>query len=362
MTSLSRIALAPLGAAYGAAVRARLALYKRGRLRVERAGAPVLSVGNLTAGGTGKTPLVEWLARGVATREGRRVCILTRGYGRADARRRVVVSDGERVIAGAREAGDEPLLLAERLIAQGVSVVCDADRAAAARFALAELGSEVFVLDDGFQHLRLARDLNVVALDATDPWGGGRLLPAGMLREPATELSRADCVVITRAELSEDVEGLRAEASRLSGGRPIFAARTRAVGARLLTSVINEGGARSREGIAPLASLPRSAAAFCGVGNPRAFFLNVKREGFELTLARSFADHHGYTQADVAGIEAGARRAGAQTLLTTAKDAVKLRGLSFELPCYAVEIELEIDGEGALFELAREAVVRGVAI
>jgi tetraacyldisaccharide 4'-kinase len=361
MASLSRLALAPLGAAYGAAVRARLALYRRGRLRVERVGAPVLSVGNLTAGGTGKTPLVEWLARAVAVREGRRVCVLTRGYGRADARRRVVVSDGARVLAGAREAGDEPLLLAERLIAQGVAVVCDADRAAAARFAINDLGSEVFILDDGFQHLRLARDLNVVALDATDPWGGGRLLPVGMLREPAAELGRADCAVITRAELSEDAGGLRAEAARLSGGRPVFTARTRSLGARRVARAGGEGGARHAEEIAPTASLPRTAAAFCGVGNPRAFFLNLKREGFELKRARSFADHHRYTQADVAGIEAEARRAGADVLLTTAKDAVKLRALRFEMACYAIEIEFEIDDGEGLFGLASEAMRRGAS-
>ncbi|MFN2599067.1 MAG: tetraacyldisaccharide 4'-kinase, partial [Pyrinomonadaceae bacterium] len=223
MSSLSRLALAPLRVAYGAAVRARLELYRSGALRVERVGAPVLSVGNLTAGGTGKTPLVEWVAREVATREGRRVCVLTRGYAREDARRRVVVSDGVRVLADARAAGDEPLLLAERLIAHGAAVVCDADRGAAARFALENLGSEVFVLDDGFQHLRLARDLNVATVDATDPWGGGRLLPAGLLREPVAQLARADCVVVTRAELAEDLDALRARVSHLARGRPVFA-------------------------------------------------------------------------------------------------------------------------------------------
>jgi tetraacyldisaccharide 4'-kinase len=349
MASLSRIALVPLAAAYGAAVRTRLALYRRGRLRVERVGAPVLSVGNLTAGGTGKTPLVEWLAREIAKREGLRVCILTRGYGRADVRRRVVVSDGTPVLAGAREAGDEPLLLAERLLAQGVAVVCDVNRAAAARFAISELRSEVFILDDGFQHLRVARDLNVVTLDATDPWGGGRLLPAGLLREPVSELSRADCVVITRAELAKDLERLRTDASRLSGGRPIFNARTRMIGAQLFAS--GEGGEMT-----PLAQLPRVVAAFCGVGNPRAFFLNLKGEGFELKHARSFADHRRYTQQDVTEIEAEARGVGAEALLTTTKDAVKLRELRFTLPCYAVEIELRIDEAGELLELARKAI------
>src|SRR5215213_3309961 len=150
------LALAPLGMLYGAVTRARLRLYGSGLLKSERVGAPVVSVGNLTAGGTGKTPLVEWAARALA-REGLRACVLTRGYGRADERRRVVASDGARVLAEAAECGDEPRLLAERLL--GVAaVVCDRDRVAAARWAREELGAEVFVLDDGFQHLRSARE------------------------------------------------------------------------------------------------------------------------------------------------------------------------------------------------------------
>ncbi|HEX8163849.1 MAG TPA: tetraacyldisaccharide 4'-kinase [Pyrinomonadaceae bacterium] len=353
MSFVSRLALAPLVVAYGAAARARVALYRRGALRSLSVGAPVLSVGNLTAGGTGKTPLVEWLARAVVS-EGRRACVLTRGYAREDARRRVVVSDGAHVSAGAREAGDEPLWLAERLLPLGAAVVCDADRVAAARFAIAELGSDAFILDDGFQHLRLARDLNVATLDATDPWGGGRLLPAGLLREPVAGLARADCVVITRAELSEDVGGLRAEAARLGGGRPVFAARTRTTGFKLVA-----GGARA--GQVERAGMPREVAAFCGIGNPRAFFANLAREGFELRHARAFADHHAYAQRDVDALVRDARESRAEVLLTTAKDAVKLRGLRFELPCYEVEIEFEIDDEGSLTELVRRALAAGDA-
>src|SRR5688572_17762032 len=146
------LALAPLGMLYGAVARARIRLYRSGLLKTERVGAAVISVGNITTGGTGKTPLVEWVARAVAL-EGRRACVLTRGYGRADERRRVVVSDGERIKADVRESGDEPRLLAERLL--GVAaVVCDRDRVAAARWARENLGAEAFILDDGFQHLK----------------------------------------------------------------------------------------------------------------------------------------------------------------------------------------------------------------
>ena len=351
MASTSRLVLAPLGVAYGAAVRARLALYRAGLLKVHRVGRPVLSVGNVTAGGTGKTPLVEWLARRVATGEGRRVCVLTRGYAREDEGRRVVVSDGRTVSAGARESGDEPLLLAERLLPDGVAVVCDADRVAAARWASENLRSEVFILDDGFQHLRLARDLNVATLDATDPWGGGRLLPAGRLREPPSGLARADCVVITRAELCADLAGLKSRAARLSGGRPVFVARTVARGLRELSAV-------ETEGVAPGAS-PRareSLLAFCAIGNPGAFFAQLRREGYGVAGERAFADHHFYTQRDAD--ELSRAGAGARALVTTAKDAVKLRGLRFGLPCYVLEIGLSFDEEAAMFELVRKVVRR----
>jgi tetraacyldisaccharide 4'-kinase len=150
MSLATSIALAPLSALYGAVTRARLLLYQTGALRVHQIDAPVISVGNITTGGTGKTPLVEWIARMIA-QAGRRPCILTRGYGRDDASQRVVVSDGERILAGAREGGDEPLLLAEAL--QGVAaVISDSDRVNAARWASETLGSQVFILDDGFQH------------------------------------------------------------------------------------------------------------------------------------------------------------------------------------------------------------------
>ena len=165
---------------------ARHALYQTGVLRTHRVSAPVISVGNITAGGTGKTPLVEWIARHLA-REGRSGCILTRGYGRAHPNQRIVVSDGKTILADASEAGDEALLLAETLLGQ-VAVVSDADRVSGAQWAIENLKSKFFILDDGFQNLRIARDLNIVTIDATNPWGNG-LLPAGRLREPRRGLS-----------------------------------------------------------------------------------------------------------------------------------------------------------------------------
>ena len=378
------LALAPLGLLYGAAVRARLRLYRSGILKTERAGAPVISVGNITTGGTGKTPLVEWVARSVA-REGLRACVLTRGYGRADESRRVVVSDGERVLAGVEESGDEPRLLAERLKG-AASVVCDRDRVGAARWARENLGAQVFVLDDGFQHLRIARDLDIVTVDATAPWGGGHLLPRGRLREPRAGLARAGCVVVTRADLSEDLDALRAEIERLTEGRAlVVSSRVRVSRLRLLGGggAKIEGGAKvedegDAEGQSVASSLQASAsslqasasshqvsaltgrrvAAFCAIGNPRAFFGQLRREGFELCYERAFTDHHLYGETDVAQVAREAEGRGARALLTTAKDAVKLGGREFALPCYVVETELEFEDEGGLLSLVREVLKR----
>jgi tetraacyldisaccharide 4'-kinase len=343
------LALAPLSFVYGALTRARARLYGSGVLKSERVGAPVISVGNLTAGGTGKTPLVEWVARAVAF-DGLRPCVLTRGYGREDVGRRVVVSDGERVLAGVREGGDEPLLLAESLL--GVApVVCDRDRAAAARWATENLGAQAFVLDDGFQHMRIARDLDIVTLDATAPWGGGHMLPRGLLREPVGALARADCVVLTRSDLAHDLEHLRAEVEGLTRA-PVIASRVRTRGLRRLGDSVEERARADVESVVNAGPV----AAFCGVGNPRAFFEQLRGEGFDLRLTRAFPDHHAYTRAETGAFTREAAEGGARALLTTSKDAVKLRAHAFALPCYVVEIELEFEDEDALRSLITGAI------
>jgi tetraacyldisaccharide 4'-kinase len=353
MTTTSGIILAPLGALYSAATRVRRALYKAGALRVHKISAPVISVGNITTGGTGKTPLVEWVARAVA-KEGRRVCILTRGYGRARESKRVVVSDGEHIFADAKEGGDEPRLLAENL--RGVAaVVSDADRVTAARWAVETLKSEVFILDDGFQHLRIARNLDMVVVDATNPWGGGKLLPRGRLREPLRELARADCIILTRCEQANDIDSLRKQAQRLSGASPILLSHTRTRMLRPLNAEMVKGivsGLSSH----PSSLRPHPFLAFCAIGNPASFYKHLKKDGYTLKLTRAFADHHAYTQRDIDNLISDAQRAGALALLTTAKDAVKLRSLRFDLPCYVLEIELEFDDEDKLHSLIREAI------
>ena len=345
--------LKPLGLLYGVVMRARRALYRRGVLSSFELGAPCISVGNITTGGTGKTPVAAWIAQALA-REGWRVCVLTRGYGRADESRRVLVSDGARVLSNAREGGDEPLLLAEMLLGEA-AVVSDANRVAAARWALENLASEVFILDDGFQHLRVRRDLDIVTVDATNPWGGGRLLPHGRLREPVEGLRRADLIIITRAEQADDIYRLKLEAERFGGGQqPVIISRSRTRVVRPLGQ--SETGPRS-----PLTSYASPAtsyraAAFCALGNPTAFFEHLRRSGYALTHTRAFPDHHVYTQRDADLLTREAQAHNAEALLTTAKDAVKLRQLRFELPCFVVELEIEFEDERPLHKLLRETV------
>src|SRR5690349_594755 len=260
---MKSIVLPPLSLLYGAVTRTRLSLYRRGTFHTTKLDRPVISVGNITTGGTGKTPLVEWVARTVAA-HGKKVCILTRGYGRKDPHLQVIVSDGYGVLASPAEAGDEPYLLATKLAGKA-AVISSADRIAAGREAIKDFGTECFVLDDGFQHLRLARDLNIVTIDATNPWGGGSLLPYGRLREKPEGLSRADCVVITRCAQLKSVEALRGEILRLTGGKPVFESQMRMV----RVSPLKNGGE----------SLVGSArvGAFCAVGNSASFFESLRR-------------------------------------------------------------------------------------
>jgi tetraacyldisaccharide 4'-kinase len=337
---MKSIVLPPLSLLYGAVTRTRLSLYRRGTFQTTKLDRPVISIGNITTGGTGKTPLVEYVARTIAS-HGKKVCILTRGYGRKDPHLQVIVSDGYGVLASPSEAGDEPYLLATKLAGQA-AVISSADRIAAGQEAIKDFGTEAFVLDDGFQHLRLARDLNIACLDATNPWGGGRLLPYGRLREAPEGLRRADCVVLTRCDQVESVDSLREQVGELIEGRPIFESRMRP-----LRVVSLKNGPET-------ISVPARVGAFCAVGNPGSFFESLRELGYDVGLERAFTDHHVYSQGDVEALHQLAKESGATALITTAKDAVKLKGLTFALPCYVLEIEIAIDdAEGFLTQIKR---------
>jgi len=344
MNPFASLILPPLSAIYSVVIRVRATGYRRGWFSVSELPAPVISIGNLTTGGTGKTPLVEWVCLAVARETGKRPCVLTRGYGRVNPQSQVLVSDGSKVLAGEREAGDEAYLLAQNLL--GIAaVVSNPNRLAAGEWAIKNMGSEVFVLDDGFQHQNLARDLDIVTIDATNPWGGGGLLPYGRLREPRAGLARADCVVITRTEQVDDIDSLMNSVQRLVGEVPIFSSRMVASPVRRLSgeSVDNES----------LRAQP--IAAFCGVGNPESFFNQLRRAGYTPALTRAFADHNDYNQSDVDRLISEAKAHGAGALITTAKDALKLTSLNLELPCYVLEIKIAIAHEDRLIEMIRNA-------
>ncbi|HSE32776.1 MAG TPA: tetraacyldisaccharide 4'-kinase [Pyrinomonadaceae bacterium] len=339
MNPVAPIVLPPLSALYGFITRTRLSMYRRGTFRTTKLTQPVISVGNITTGGTGKTPLVEWIARTLANK-GRKVAVLTRGYGRERPNDRVLVSDGLAVFSNPEQAGDEAFLLAANLKG-AAAVISDANRISAAYDAVKHLHTNCFVLDDGFQHLRLARDLDVVTIDATNPWGGGRLLPEGRLREPLTGLSRADCFVLTRADQTDDISSIQQELRRFSAS-PVFTSRMKT---RVLTP-LNEVGT----------NLAAPVGAFCGIGNPQSFFTHVQREGYNTVFQKALRDHQPYSQQLIDSITIEAEQSGARTLLTTAKDAVKLRSLNLRLPILRLDVEISIDDEPGFRQLILNAL------
>ncbi len=316
--------LRPLSTLYGAGVALRLALYRRGLLAVRGAARPVVSVGNVAAGGTGKTPFVRWLA-GELLRRGRHPSILTRGYGRG-SRGTVVVSDGRGTFATVADSGDEPALLARAL--PSVPIVADAQRRdAAARAETLGTPVDLHLLDDGFSHVALARDVDVVLLDATAPDAGGALLPAGRLREPLSSLARADLLVVTKTEQSDPGPALEI-ARRFAPGVPVYRARTEVLG------VTGRDGLPVEPGDLP----PGTAVAVAGIARPEAFGATLASIGIEPVELLSFRDHEPYGPASVGRIERTLEESGATAVVTTEKDAVKLDE-RLRVPVFRVAVE-----------------------
>ncbi len=308
-----RAALTAASAPYGLAVRARNRAYNQGRREVRRASVPVISVGNITVGGTGKTPMVAWLAEQLKDRC--RVAILSRGYGRDE---RSGVDDENRMLAR---------------MAPEAALVVNADRVAGAEEAVGVHGAEVLILDDGFQHRRLARDLDIVLVDAVQPFGGGRLLPRGLLREPLSELKRADFIVLTRSDLVDPghIGRIGGRLRPYAGDVPIALAEHRPTGLWRVDVAGDAEGASghvAREGDIPPGGLREGNwAAFCGIGNPEGFRRTLKRLGAQLVRFDVFPDHYRYAGAEVQSLLERAAAAGCVGVLTTEKDATKVEGL-----------------------------------
>ncbi|HZZ79101.1 MAG TPA: tetraacyldisaccharide 4'-kinase [Gemmataceae bacterium] len=294
---LQRAGLWALSLGYRLGVSVRNRAFERGWTTTHKAAVPVVSIGNLTVGGTGKTPCVEWVAR-FYRQQGLQLALLSRGYG--------------------SEAGrnDEALVLEENL--PDVPHLQGADRVALATTAVEELESEVLILDDGFQHRFLQRTLDIVLVDATNPWGFGHLLPRGLLREPISGLRRAHAVIVTRCDLvsPETVAAIREKVTQLKPELPIAESTHRPAVWR-----------NASQQTVSLESLQgRPIAGFCGLGNPDAFRQTLVKLGCNVIAWRTYPDHHAYTKDDVEALRAWARELPPDAAVaTTQKDLVKIR-------------------------------------
>lgn len=345
--------LAALGWVYGKVGAGRRRAYGRGWLRAWRAPVPVISVGNVTVGGTGKTPCVQAVCR-VLAEAGLRPAVLSRGYGGRLPGPWATVSDGERVLLAPEQAGDEPVLLAQSL--PGVPVLVGPDRRVTAREAVSRYGAQVLVLDDGFQHLKLARDLDIVAVDVTNPWGNGHCLPRGLLREPLSALAEAGLLVLTRTGRADArrVEAVGRAVHRRNHLAPILPT------AHAAAAVVdlNAGG---REPVARLKDL--KVLAFAGIATPPVFFADLTALGARVVEAVPYPDHHPYTAADVKKLVEWAGLVNAQALVTTEKDAVRLAPfLPLPLPVLALGIEFRVtEGEDVFRRKVLAAAGRGAS-
>ena len=336
-------------------VQARLWLYRKRIFHDTPLGCLVVVVGNLTVGGTGKTPVVEMFARALRDR-GRKVAILSRGYkskapplwkrwwhafAHVEADPPRVVSDGERLLLDSELAGDEPFMLAKNL--PGVVVLVDKDRVKAGAYAIRRFGCDTLVLDDGFQYLPLKGRLNLLLVDKTNPFGNGFLLPRGILREPIKHLRRASYVFLTKSNGVRDEE-LEASIRRHNPGAEIIECAHR-------PQFLQRVGAEERR---PLADLKgRSVAAFSGIATPESFERFLREGGAQLVHSSRFLDHYRFTHEDLGEVFARAVAAGAEFVVTTEKDAVRIAaGERFPLPLYYLRLEIEILRGAADFQEA----------
>jgi len=328
--SSARGALSVLSGLYLAGWKARRAMYDAGLRRPRRVPAEVVSIGNITAGGTGKTPATIHFAREYS-QAGRRVVVLSRGYGRMNtADGPLVVSDGGNLLLSAAEAGDEPRLIAEKV--PGVPVVVCGKRVRGAEFAIERFGAEVIVLDDGFQHIAIARDNDIVVIDCMLPFGFGHLLPRGLLREPLTALRRATRFLLTRADLCEH-GGIIEKLNEINPAADVLKSRHRPV--RLIT--LGRDAELSCDALSG-----KKVLALSSIGNPEAFEETLRRLGAREVRPLRFRDHHWYDEGDIVRIKEAADRCGADHVVSTEKDGVRL-ALAPDAPKDTLLLEVELE-------------------
>lgn len=302
-TKWPALLLSPLAAVYVFFVQLRNFFYDLGWLKSERVNCVVISVGNITVGGTGKTPAVQFLVNDLKDR-GKTVVIISRGYGRK-SRETVVVSDGCRILASVTEAGDEPLMLAHNC--PGAVIIVDSNRVRAAKLAVLRFKPDVIVLDDAFQHRKIARDLNIVALRRSQPFGNGFCLPVGPLREPLFNIRRADLLLVTGDE-NLPLPALE------KFHRPVLTAGYEVTDLMSINGKITE----------PSALFGKKAIVFCGLANPKNFHLTLEKTGVNICAFLTFKDHYFYTARDIDMIKIKVDQLEADVVMTTEKDWVKL--------------------------------------
>ena len=303
---------------YGLIVSLRVFLYQKGILRKHRLKHPVISVGNLTVGGTGKTPLVGFLAQ-ILKKAGYQPVILSRGYKRSNKNAVLLVSDVREVFCGPEECGDEPYLLARKL--EGVPVLVGNSRYQAGRLLEDRYSNLIYLLDDGYQHIQLKRNLNILILDATDPFGGHHLLPAGRLREPTKALARADAIVITRSHMFSETENLEEQIRRWNQRVPI---------SYFHHDVTALYDARTGTRFQPRDFLGSSVIALAAIGSPHVFLHDLEHYQMKISDRFIFRDHHPFSQPELDRVLKRLEEVQARAVVTTEKDAVRLKKLDFQ--------------------------------
>ncbi len=320
--------LTALSLLYGVVVRIRALFYWLHLLKVNKLPCAVISIGNITLGGTGKTPAVISVAKSLA-RSQKHPMVVSRGYGRKKESEVLAVSDGRSLLVNARRGGDEPVLIASRL--PGIPVLVGSDRYQAALHGLRKFHANIVVLDDGFQHRRLRRTVDIVLVDATDPFGNGKLFPAGILREPITALKRAQAILITRSDQKVNSEELRTKIRRITSA-PIFTSYHQPID----LVECSTGDVKS------LAALRGARTfVFSGIARPSSFTALLSSLGANIVVKSAYPDHYEYRKSDLAAIYEKAADARVNMIVTTEKDMVRFADLQAD-GIWALRIELAI--------------------
>ncbi|OQZ00481.1 MAG: tetraacyldisaccharide 4'-kinase [Candidatus Brocadia sp.] len=335
--------LYPLSKIYGFVVKTRIFFYKKGIFKSVRLPIPVISVGNITLGGTGKTPVIEYIAH-YLQKKGKRVAILSRGY--------AATIEQEPDALHKNFCNDEHLVFQENI--PDVPHLIHKDRVKSGLRAIGQFQAQYLLLDDGFQHLRLARDINMVTIDALNPFGFGYTIPRGMLREPLEELRRADLFVLTHTDQCghDKMQSIKERLREIAGHVPVVETVHKPIG-------LESSAGTEMTDIRVLQG--KRVFAFCAIGNPESFRKSIEGLGGKLLCFHAFPDHHVYTASELRALSAEAKRVSPEVIMITQKDRVKIKnvGESWDFPLWTLKIEIRITKGCEIFEKKMNALLNG---